>query len=83
MTFLQHLKQFGIAVDQLVNTLLGGFADESLSARSHRVAKKGYWYAEAMEWFINLLFRPFQSDHCRKAYISEVENRQLPPEYRK
>ena len=83
MTFLQHIKQIGIAIDQLVNTLLGGFADESLSARSYRVAKKGYWYAKALEWFINLLFRPFQKDHCHKAYMSEIENRQLPPEYRK
>lgn len=82
MKFVEHLKQFGIAIDQLINTLLGGYADESLSARSFRVAEKGYWYAQAIEWCINLIFWPFQKDHCHKAYNSEIENRQLPPEYR-
>lgn len=34
-----------IALDQLVNTLLGGMADETLSARAHRMRSKGqrYW----------------------------------------
>ena len=82
MTFLQHLKQIGIAIDQLLNTLLGGMCDETLSARTHRVAQKGYWYAQLLEFILNLIFSPLKHDHCYNAYISEVENRQLPPEYR-
>lgn len=31
-----RLKQIAIAVDQLGNTLLGGWADETLSARAYR-----------------------------------------------
>ena len=33
------MKQFLIAADQLANTLIGGYADETLSARAHRVAE--------------------------------------------
>lgn len=32
--------QVMVAVDQLVNTLLGGWADETLSARAYRHAKR-------------------------------------------
>ena len=35
------MKQFLIALDQLANTLVGGYADETLSARAHRVAEEG------------------------------------------
>lgn len=34
------MKQFLIALDQLANTLVGGYADETLSARAHRDAHK-------------------------------------------
>ena len=39
------MKQFAIAVDQLINAALGGYADETLSARAHRmrVKKQRYW----------------------------------------
>lgn len=30
------LKQIAIAFDQLLNAMLGGMADETLSARAHR-----------------------------------------------
>ena len=35
------MKQFLIALDQLANTLAGGYADETLSARAHRIAEEG------------------------------------------
>ena len=34
------MKQVAIAFDQLINTLLGGYADETLSARAHRMRVK-------------------------------------------
>ena len=33
------MKQFLIAIDHLANTLVGGYADETLSARAHRIAE--------------------------------------------
>ena len=68
------LKQIAIGFDQFLNTLLGGYADETLSARAHRTRSP-------MEHFIDtLLF--WDEDHCRNSYQSEIQRRQLPPEYR-
>lgn len=71
--------QILVAVDQLANTMLGGMADETLSARAWRHHLDG-----SRDWpraIIDTLFF-WQTDHCRSAYESEVERRQLPPEYR-
>lgn len=68
------LKQIAIAIDQLANTLLGGMADETLSARAHRTGS-------AWEPFIDALFF-WQIGHCFQSYISEKERKQLPTEYR-
>jgi len=83
MTFLQHIKQVGIAIDQLVNTLLGSYADETVSARVHKLSKRGYWYAKVIEFVLNLIFSPIAHNHCYRAYMSEKNGTQLPPEYRK
>lgn len=68
------LKQIAIAFDQLLNTLLGGMSDETLSARAHRTGS-------AWEPVIDALFF-WQVDHCADAYRSEKERKQLPQEYR-
>ena len=73
------MKQFLIALDQLANTLAGGYADETLSARAHRIAEEG-----GPAWpqrLINALFF-WERAHCLRAYRSEVERRQLPSRYR-
>lgn len=67
------LKQIAIAIDQLANTLLGGMADETLSARAHRTGS--VW-----EPVIDALFF-WQDDHCFQSYISEKERKQLPGAY--
>lgn len=77
----QQLIQIAIAFDQLVNTLIpGGYADETLSARAHRMRIKAQpvwgWTARA----INLLFF-WQADHCKAAWQEEVLRRQLPDVY--
>lgn len=66
-----------VALDQLVNTLLGGFADETLSARAYRRKCRG---KPLLAWFINKLFF-WQEDHCKEAYESEVNRTQLPKDY--
>lgn len=67
-----------IALDQLVNTLLGGMADETLSARAwrHKLDGSRSWPC----WLIDKLFF-WQDGHCRQAYESEVQRRQLPDAY--
>lgn len=68
-----------VAIDQLVNTLLWGKADETLSARAWRHHLDG-----SRDWPYKLIDALFfwQSDHCRQAYESEMERAHLPKEYR-
>lgn len=85
--WLAYIPQIGIALDQLINALIPPFitlswSDETLSARTHRAAKRGKIVGKAFEPFINLLFRWRGPDHCRNAYQKELERRNLPPEYR-
>lgn len=73
-----YCKNLLIAIDQLVNALLGGHADETLSSRAHRARLIGKpLAAEVIDW---LFF--FDKDHCREAFESERTGRQLPPEMR-
>lgn len=74
------LEQALLALDQLANTLIGGYADESLSARSWRLRERSPAWARARRWIDRLFF--WQADHCATAYESERLKRQLPPEYR-
>ena len=68
-----------IAIDQLANTLLGGFADETISSRAYRAFAEG-----KARWPMRVIDALFfwQHDHCRQAYDSELERAQLPPEMR-
>ena len=67
-----------IAIDQLFNTLLGGYADETISSSAHRRKLKG---KPLLSKLINLLFF-WQADHCKDAYESEMERAHLPPSMR-
>ena len=69
-----------IALDQLVNTLAGGWPDETLSSRAWRWTLAGVrsWPCRA----IDALFF-WETDHCRESYESERLGRQLPPELRR
>lgn len=76
---MTYAKAVLIAVDQLVNALLCGWPDETLSSRAWRWARDG-----VRKWprrLIDALFF-WESGHCRESYISEREGRQLPPEMR-
>ena len=77
------MKQFLIAFDQMVNTLVYikddgfGYADETLSARAWRLREQSSWPYKTINW---LFF--WQKDHCKNAYDEEVNNKQLPQDYR-
>lgn len=66
-----------IALDQLLNALTGGAADETLSSRTYRGAilisnPKKRW--KVLYRLINCLFR--DDKHCKTAYESELKGRQ-------
>lgn len=68
-----------VALDQLINTLFWGYADETLSARAWRHHLKG-----DKDWIYKLIDFLFfwQENHCKEAYESELERSQYPPAYR-
>ena len=77
---MMYPRKVCIALDQLINALIGGYPDESLSARAYRWRRDGKTGIPA--FLINMLFF-WQRDHVWGAYHNEQERRQLPPEYRK
>lgn len=68
-----------IAADQLVNAMLAGWPDETLSSRAYRWEQNGVrlWPRRVID---RLFF--WEENHCYQSYISEREGRQLPPELR-
>ena len=76
---MSYVEKVAIALDQLINALIGGWPDESLSARAYRWRRDGKTAVPAL--LINMLFF-WQRDHVWSAYQNEVRRRQLPPEYR-
>ena len=56
----------GLALDQLLNAILGGWPDESLSARAYRWDRDGKrsWPKKV----INALFF-WMKDHCKSSYL--------------
>lgn len=70
-----------IAIDQLANALFGGYADETLSSRAHRMRQKGQTYWRWTAEFIDALFF-WQEGHCEAAWHSEMKRLQLPPHMR-
>lgn len=75
------MKQFFISLHQTLNTLLGGMADETLSAAAYRTERKNRLLGIAFRPLIDLIFLPIEREHCRKAYESERRGSQLPKEY--
>lgn len=77
--------QLLLALDQLVNVLFGGYADETMSSRAYRMSQRHDTSLFGWRWrvcatIINGLF--FDRNHCRDAFMSERDNLQLPPEFR-
>ena len=76
---MTYARRVLIGVDQLVNALLGGWPDETMSSRAWRWEWDG-----VRSWprkLIDLLFF-WDLEHCRLSFESERVGRQLPPELR-
>ena len=74
-------KSLLIALDQLVNAVLGGWPDETVSSRAWRwdISGRRAWPRKFIDG-LALIFG--DCDHCRESYESERLGRQLPPELR-
>ena len=73
------MKQIAIAIDQLINALIGGYADETLSSHAWRMEQQGKPWG-CLRRVIDTL--AFNSAHCYESYLSERLRMQLPPEFR-
>jgi len=69
------MKQILIAIDQLANAIIGGWADETLSSRAWREDRR------RLVVVIDCIFF-WEDRHCEASYISERQRLQLPPEFR-
>lgn len=77
---MAYLKNMVIAVDQLVNTFIGGWPDETMSSYAYRMeAQSKPW--GFMRRVIDTLFF-WELYHCRDSFTSERERLQSPPEER-
>lgn len=76
-----YVLQILIAIDQVFNAILGGYADETLSARAWRTEQKGRIFGKFFRPLIDFVLF-VQPDHCFKAYEAEQKRRHFPPDLR-
>lgn len=76
---MSYFRNLLVAVDQLLNAVLHGWADETLSSRCYRLRRDGN-----ISWPANVIDTLFfwEKAHCKSSYESEQERRHLPPEFR-
>lgn len=66
----QYLFNLWVAVDQLVNTILGGDPDMTVSGRAGRAVAEGRCVAcKGLCWLLNFV----QKDHCERANRAEKD----------
>lgn len=53
-----------ISVDQLLNVLIGGKPDETISSRAGKGRLRGSLFWSIAASIIDVLFLPFERDHC-------------------
>jgi hypothetical protein len=81
----QRLLNIAIAIDQLlwvVLTLGKGYPDETISAAAYRMEQQSKLAGRVLRPIIDALFWPWDRDHCRLSYESEIMGNQLPSIYR-
>lgn len=76
---MPYWKAVLIALDQLLNAILKGWPDETLSSRCWRweQAGKRSWPRKLVDGIFFL-----DKNHCQESFESERLGRQLPPEAR-
>jgi hypothetical protein len=85
MIIKQRLLNLLIAVDQLIWVTLTfgeGMPDETISAALYRMEREGRPSGKLLRPLVDVLFSPFERDHCKLSFESELRGTQLPPEYR-
>lgn len=79
----RYLLNLLIALDQLVNTLIGGYPDETLSASAYLGEQDGKYLPSLMRPVIDFIFLPWGKEHCKSAFDAERKRIQLPDEMKR
>jgi lysozyme family protein len=74
---MTYIVRVALAATRLLNAVLGGSANESLSSRAWRY--RGHSRYGPVHQGINTLFF-WQDNHCRHAYLAEKNRRDVPSE---
>ena len=75
MKLKQYIINLLVAFDQFINVLFSGQPDETISSRAWRCKDvSSFW--RFMRKFIDLIFF-FQPQHCFKAYLAELNRKQI------
>lgn len=78
---MNYLLNLAIAIDQLLNAMLLGFADETLSSRAYRADRDGKVFGRIFRPLIDTLFF-WDKRHCFQAYLAEVSRKQYSKNFR-
>jgi hypothetical protein len=70
-----------VGLTQLLNTVLGGWPDESVSSRVWRLEQQGNAAARWARRSVDAAFF-WQTEHCATAYQLERSRYRLPPIFR-
>ena len=77
---MNYLARLLLAIDQLLNVAIcNGEPDETMSSAAYRMERDGRFWG-FMRQVIDALFW-FQSQHCKKAYESELLRLQYAKEF--
>lgn len=68
-----------VALDRLCNALLNGRDTETMSSRVYRNSVKGYWYAQAAVFILDILFKPWDEHHCKESWENAYAKGDAPP----
>lgn len=77
----KYIKDVLIGIDQLINAIFCGNVDETLSSRCYRNAQK-YWYAKIAMYILDFIFKPWDKEHCKESYESEIKRLHLSEDMR-
>lgn len=72
---MSKLRQVAVALDQLVNAICGGYADETMSSRCWRL-RQFQPYKTLCPMIDAVLF--FDPKHCETSYLNEIARKYLP-----
>lgn len=77
---VNYLYNIILVLDYLINVLTGGWHDEFISTRAHRLqhsSKLWLHIRRSIDWVAATIFRKKQ--HCFWSYVSDQIDRAIPP----